>query len=109
MKRPFPDHEAADAERRKQVALFRYGVIADLIHLERGERGLYAKLREKAAREWDIPGSRHHATRYTRTPLAPGRAAPATPAALSTPQIDGSAIPAWTASREQKWVILGER
>jgi transposase InsO family protein len=58
MKRPFPDHEAADAERRKQVGLFRYGVIADLIHLERGQRGLYAKLREKAAREWDIPSSR---------------------------------------------------
>lgn len=58
MKRPFPDHEAGDAERRKQVGLFRYGVIADLVHLERGQRGLYAKLREKAAREWDIPSSR---------------------------------------------------
>lgn len=58
MKRPFPDHEAGDAERRKQVGLFRYGVIADLIHLERGQRGLYPKLREKAAREWDIPSSR---------------------------------------------------
>lgn len=58
MKRPFPDHEAAEAERRQQVGLFRYGVIADLIHIERGQRGLYAKLREKAAREWDIPSSR---------------------------------------------------
>jgi transposase InsO family protein len=57
MKRPFPDHETTDAERRKQVGLFRYGVIADLIHLERGQRGLYAKLREKASQEWDIPYS----------------------------------------------------
>ena len=47
----------ADAERRKQVALFRYGVIADLIHLKPGERGLYAKLREKAAQDWEIPGT----------------------------------------------------
>jgi transposase InsO family protein len=57
MKRPFPDHRAADAERRQHIGLFRYGVIADLIHLERGERGLYAKLREKARQERDIPGS----------------------------------------------------
>src|SRR5690606_17181640 len=42
---------------REQVALFRYGVIADLIHLGRGTRGIYAKLREKAEREYDIPGS----------------------------------------------------
>jgi transposase InsO family protein len=47
----------ADAERRKQVALFRYGVIADLIHLKPGERGLYAKFREKAAHDWEIPGT----------------------------------------------------
>lgn len=58
MTRPFPNHEAADAERRKQVRLFRYGTIADVIHLERGQRGLYAKLREKAARDCDVPGSR---------------------------------------------------
>jgi putative transposase len=57
MTTPTPPDEPADAERRKQVALFRYGVIADLIHIERGQRGLYAKLREKAARDWDIPGS----------------------------------------------------
>jgi len=59
MTTPTPDNERAlaDAERRKQVALFRYGVIADLLHLERGERGLYAKLREKAAQDWEIPGT----------------------------------------------------
>lgn len=50
-------HAHADAERRKAVALFRYGLIADLIHLKRGERGLYKKLREKAAQDWDIPGT----------------------------------------------------
>lgn len=58
MTTPISVPEPADAERRKQVALFRYGMIADLIHIERGQRGLYAKLREKAARDWDIPGSR---------------------------------------------------
>jgi len=59
MKTPTPELERADAdgERRKQIALFRYGLIADLIHLKRGERGLYKKLREKAAQEWDIPGT----------------------------------------------------
>lgn len=54
---PDNDREHADAERRKAVGLFRYGVIADLIHTERGQRGLYAKLREKSAQEWDIPGT----------------------------------------------------
>jgi transposase len=54
---PDNDREHADAERRKAVALFRYGVIADLIHTERGQRGPYAKLREKSAQEWDIPGT----------------------------------------------------
>ena len=57
MKRPFPYDPSADAERRRLVALFRYGVIADLIHIESGQRGLYAKLREKAAQDWTIPGS----------------------------------------------------
>jgi putative transposase len=59
MTTPTPDNDRAlaDAERRKQVALFRYGVIADLIHLEPGQRGQYAKLREKAAQDWEIPGT----------------------------------------------------
>lgn len=51
------DREHAEAERRKAVGLFRYGVIADLIHAERGQRGLYAKMREKAAQDWEIPGT----------------------------------------------------
>jgi len=45
-----------------QIALFRYGLIADLIHLPRGKGSrLYAKLREKAALEYTIPGT--HRTR----------------------------------------------
>ena len=39
------------------VALFRYGLIADLLHLPVGDRSLHARLREKAAREYDIPGT----------------------------------------------------
>lgn len=42
-----------------QVALFRYGLIADLIHLPTGKgSGLYEKLREKADGVYAIPGSR---------------------------------------------------
>ena len=41
-----------------QIALFRYGLIADLIHLPRGKGSrLYAKLREKAALDYTIPGT----------------------------------------------------
>lgn len=39
------------------VALFRYGLIADLLHLPPGDRSLHARLREKADREYEIPGS----------------------------------------------------
>jgi transposase InsO family protein len=39
------------------VALFRYGLIADLLHLPVGDRSLHTRLREKAAREYDIPGT----------------------------------------------------
>lgn len=52
------DPQAADAdERRREVALFRYGVIADLVHLEPHHRGLYALLEKKAEQEFTIPGS----------------------------------------------------
>lgn len=54
---PTEDREQAEAERRRAVALFRYRVIADLIHTERGQRGLYAKMREKSAQDWEIPGT----------------------------------------------------
>jgi putative transposase len=42
---------------RQAIALFRYGLIADFIHLPAGSRGLYARLREKAAADYSIPGS----------------------------------------------------
>ena len=44
-------------EVRREVALFRYGVIADLVQLEPHHRGLYKLLVEKAEREYTIPGS----------------------------------------------------
>jgi transposase InsO family protein len=47
-----------DEKLREQIALFRYGVIADLVHRLPGERGLFPLLKEKAAREYEIPGSR---------------------------------------------------
>jgi transposase InsO family protein len=57
---------ASDAERRKQVALFRYGLIADLVQLQPNHRGLYKQLTQKAAREYEIPGSlRRHVAAET--------------------------------------------
>jgi hypothetical protein len=48
------------------VALFRYGLIADLLHLPAGDRSLHARLREKAAREYDIPSTtRRHVAAET--------------------------------------------
>lgn len=44
-----------DDKHREAVALFRYGLIADLADVSR--RGLYQKIREKAARDYEIPGS----------------------------------------------------
>jgi putative transposase len=40
-----------------EVALFRYGLIADLVRLEPGSKGLYALIEQKAAGEYTIPGS----------------------------------------------------
>jgi putative transposase len=42
---------------RQAVALFRYGVIADITHLPPQHRGLYKLLHDKAEREYNIPGS----------------------------------------------------
>ncbi len=49
---------------RHEVALFRYGLIADLVQLPPGSAGLSQRLQEKAAREYTIPGT-------TRTTVAP--------------------------------------
>lgn len=44
-------------KRNEEVALFRYGLIADLTHLEVGAKGLYKLLEEKSAKDYSIPGS----------------------------------------------------
>jgi transposase InsO family protein len=41
----------------EQTALFRYGVIADFIHLPPGTKGLYQLIRKKAEKDYSIPGS----------------------------------------------------
>jgi len=46
-----------DTDYRQAVALFRYGLIADLVRLEPGSKGLYAQIEQKAAGEYVIPGS----------------------------------------------------
>lgn len=53
-----------DDKMREQIALFRYGLIADLMHREPAEKGLYPLLHAKAERVYEIPGSR-------RTRVAP--------------------------------------
>jgi transposase InsO family protein len=54
------DDETKRAERAEQIALFRYGLISDLLHPAPDEerRRLYERLREKAAKSYCIPGSR---------------------------------------------------
>lgn len=46
-----------DNELKQQVALFRYGLISDIVCLEPGTKGIYDKIKEKAARHYTIPGS----------------------------------------------------
>ena len=53
-----------DTDYRHAVALFRYGLIADLVHLPPGTKGLYRRIEEKAEAAYTIPGS-------TRTHVAP--------------------------------------
>ena len=50
--------------RRDEVALFRYGLIADLIHLPKGTRGMGERLAEKSALTYAIP----HTTRCRVAP-----------------------------------------
>jgi hypothetical protein len=47
--------QTRDDKYREAVALFRYGLIAELTQVS--QRGLYAKLRQKAALDYEIPGS----------------------------------------------------
>jgi transposase len=46
-----------DKERRNAVALFRYGVIGDLLHWPRRKRGFSELIAKKAERDHEIPGS----------------------------------------------------
>ena len=46
-----------DKELRRDVALFRFRVIGEIVSLPPGSPGIGALLRQQAAREWDIPGS----------------------------------------------------
>jgi len=48
----------ADEELRKAVALFRYGLIADVLGLPPGSRDIRRALNEKAQRTYVIPGTR---------------------------------------------------
>jgi transposase InsO family protein len=54
----------ADTRHAHAVALFRYGLIADLVQLPPGSKGLYARMAQKADGDYTIPGS-------TRTRVAP--------------------------------------
>ena len=47
----------SDDDLRQAVALFRYGVIADLVHLPVGTKGTGAMLRAKAEQSYTIPGT----------------------------------------------------
>ena len=47
----------SDADRRHEIALFRYGLIADLVQLPPGTKGLHALIEKKAAGEYTLPGS----------------------------------------------------
>ena len=47
----------ADEQLLREVALFRYGLIADLIHLPPGTPGIGEKLRAKAEQQYTIPGT----------------------------------------------------
>jgi transposase InsO family protein len=46
-----------DVNHQHAVALFRYGLIADLAQLPPGEKGLYTRIAQKAEGEYTIPGS----------------------------------------------------
>jgi transposase InsO family protein len=52
---------------RHAIALFRYGLIADFVHLPPGTQGLYQQLEAKAAKAYTIPGT--HRTRVAAETL----------------------------------------
>jgi transposase InsO family protein len=48
---------SANTDHRHAVALFRYGVIAELVRIAPSNEGLYARIADKAERDYDIPGT----------------------------------------------------
>lgn len=60
MKNPSEENKDKD----EAIALFRYGLIADIVRLKPGTPGIYKRLREIAAQRYIIPGS-------SRTRVAP--------------------------------------
>ena len=46
-----------EKKRAEEVALFRHGLLGDVLHLPPGHKGLYEKLQKKAEGEYSIPGS----------------------------------------------------
>jgi putative transposase len=54
------DDESRRANRAEEIALFRYGLISDVLHPAAEDEGrrLYERLREKASKSYCIPGSR---------------------------------------------------
>ncbi len=46
-----------DIDFRHEVALFRYGLIADLVHLPPGTKALYRRLGEQAYKDYQLPGT----------------------------------------------------
>jgi putative transposase len=44
-------------QRIEQTALFRFGVLGDLVHLKPGEKAIYKQLKKKSEREYQIPFS----------------------------------------------------
>ncbi len=47
----------SDDDLHQAIALFRYGVIADLVHLPLGTKGMVDKMRDKAGQPYTIPGT----------------------------------------------------
>ncbi len=46
-----------DPDRQHEVALFSYGIIADLVRIPPGTKGLHKRIEEKAVLEYKIPGT----------------------------------------------------
>ena len=58
MTTPNTFQDTAHDELRQRVAVFRYGVIAEIAQQPPGTPGLHAMMVEKAQREYDIPGTK---------------------------------------------------